>query len=191
MEEDININIRIELMEKNLERVINWVNNCDQKASILLTLLGVVVTLVFTSGVFEKIDNVIIAPFLMYIRTGEGTFCWLNALLSLFLLISILSVALSLKYLLAVLTSNIDYDKIRKSEPNMVEKSYIFFGGIADMKYNDFYLSPDSYYEDLRSQVYANSLVCKKKFKNYAKALRCIFVLLSSMFLSFLLIAFM
>ena len=63
---DENIKSKSELMEKNLDRVINWVNNCDQKASILLALLGLVVTLVFTSDVFVKIDSIIITPFFFF-----------------------------------------------------------------------------------------------------------------------------
>ena len=186
---DENIKSKSELMEKNLDRVINWVNNCDQKASILLALLGLVVTLVFTSDVFVKIDSIIITPFFTYLKTGEGYFCFIRTLLSILLFVSLISVSLLIKYLIATLSANLNYDKIRDKEPGMVEKSYIYFNSIANMKYNDFNPSTDAYYEDLRSQVYANSLICKKKFENYAKAIRCIYVALPSLFLSFLLIS--
>ena len=181
---------KYELMEKNLERVINWVNNCDQKASILLTLLGVVVTIVCTSDVFDNFYNIVIAPFLTYVRTGIGYFSFYRTLIAILSFISILSIALSLIYLLATLSPKIDYDKLRKTESEMLEKSNIFFGSIANTKYNDFNLSYESYFEDLRSQVYVNSLICKNKFDNYAKALKWIFILFSSVFLSFLLISF-
>ena len=35
---------------KNLERVNFWVSNCDSKVSYLLTLQGIILTIIFTSS---------------------------------------------------------------------------------------------------------------------------------------------
>ena len=38
-----------EKLTQNLDRVNMWIGNCDQKASLLLTMLGVVITVICTS----------------------------------------------------------------------------------------------------------------------------------------------
>ena len=44
-------------MKENLERVNMWLDNCDQKASSLLALLGVAETVVCSSDFFAKINE--------------------------------------------------------------------------------------------------------------------------------------
>lgn len=49
MAEKLNIDEQIEEARLLLERVNNWINSCDSKASIILALIGVLLTIIFTS----------------------------------------------------------------------------------------------------------------------------------------------
>ena len=49
----------------------------------------------------------------------------------------------------------------------MVKSSYIFFGSICKMSYDDFKKEEVDYLDDLRSQIYVNSKIATAKFKNY------------------------
>ena len=43
-------NAKIEDLKYRLERVVGWVNNCDQKAGILPAIEGVILTIICTSN---------------------------------------------------------------------------------------------------------------------------------------------
>ena len=49
MAEKLNIDEQIEEARLSLERVNNWINSCDSIASIILALIGVLLTIIFTS----------------------------------------------------------------------------------------------------------------------------------------------
>ena len=42
---------------KNLERVNFWVSNCDSKVSYLLTLQGIILTIIFTSNFVGRVGR--------------------------------------------------------------------------------------------------------------------------------------
>lgn len=67
--------------------------------------------------------------------------------------------------------ANIDYQKMRGDNPELVNKSYIFFGDISKMSYEDFKMDKVNYLEDLKSQIYVNSKIASNKFLNYNKSL--------------------
>ena len=49
-------------LKSRLDRVNSWINNCDQKASILLAVEGVVLTILCTSDYISLIRQKLISP---------------------------------------------------------------------------------------------------------------------------------
>lgn len=63
-----------------LDRVNGWINNCDQKSSILLAIEGVVLTILCTSDYISFIHQQLILPICNYYKTGNGVFSIINAI---------------------------------------------------------------------------------------------------------------
>ena len=176
-----------EQMEKNLDRIILMIGNCDQKASYLLALVGVAATVFLVSNVVAKIKQILIEPFVLYLNDGIGSFCFIRFLLAVLLIGGLICILFSLYYLLKCLTSRTDYDKYK--QPGMTEKSLLFFKHIAGMNYGEFCMTRTNRFNDLRSQTYINSKICTAKFDYYSIGLKYFIVailLLSITFVIFL-----
>lgn len=63
-----------------LDRVNGWINNCDQKSSILLAIEGVVLTILCTSDYITFIHQQLILPIYNYYKTGNGVFSIINTI---------------------------------------------------------------------------------------------------------------
>ena len=174
-------------MEKNLDRIILMIGNCDQKASYLLAMVGVAATVFLVSDVVARIKQILIEPFYLYWNDGIGSFCFIRFLLAILLIGGLICILLSLFFLLKCLTSRTDYDKYK--EPGMTEKSLLFFKHIAGMNYGEFCMTRTNRFNDLRSQTYINSKICTAKFDYYSIGLKYFIVailLLSITFVIFL-----
>lgn len=177
-----------EQLSQNLDRVNMWIGNCDQKASFLLALVGVVVTVICTSDVFTKVKEIIITPFVTYLTDKSGSFCFSRFLIAILFFGGLTCLLVSIFYLLRCLmakTNPKDYSK-----PGMVEKSRLFFGSIANMTYEEFCRDDNNFDNDLQSQIYTNSVICSQKFKNYKTALRFTFWALPMLVVAFTLLLF-
>ena len=77
-------------------------------------------------------------------------------------------------YLVSVLIGNTDYGKFKQEE--LEKKSSFFYGSIAGMNYKDYkeklLNSQYNSTNDLISQIYVKSVICKSKFDNYKFGLR-------------------
>ena len=65
VDEHITINttsFNAEELNDNLDRVNMWIGNCDQKASFILAIIGVVLSICFTSDLFAFIKGNIVSP---------------------------------------------------------------------------------------------------------------------------------
>lgn len=150
-------NIALDVLEKNLERIIGFVNNCDSKVSYLLATTGVIITILFT----------VTPPNLKFIKSTLN-----NSEPNLLIPISILAIIVSfvyflmgINYCLKVLIAN------TKLTPENTE-SMIFFGSICTQYNSHSYISkfesPNySYKDDLACQIFINSKICNEKFRNY------------------------
>lgn len=58
--------INREDLEIKLDRINGWINNCDQKTSILMAIEGVVLTIFCTSDYISLIHKRIIIPIYTY-----------------------------------------------------------------------------------------------------------------------------
>ena len=147
-----------------------WIGICDQKASILLAVMGVVFTIVMTSDAIKAIRKYIVLPFLEYCNGNESMyFNFSRFSVFVFLIITAIFAALSLWDLLNSIKPNLDYNAMKKNNPQMATKSFIFYSSVANMSYEEFKNTNIDYANDLRSQVYTNAKIANMKFNNYLK----------------------
>lgn len=158
-----NIN-KIEALDKNLERVQNWTVNCDTKASILLTVEIAFLALILS------LDSVINA--LSDLSSVYGTKCAVaSVILTLTFLFAIGSIVTHICVLFP--RTNIPSGSLNES---FINKSNIYFDTIADMSYTTFadnwkQINEESYENELVSQIYNCSIICKKKFQYFRKSI--------------------
>lgn len=178
----------VDEMQRNLDCTNMWIGNCDQKASFLLALVGVVMTIIFTSGAVSKIIEVLVNPFIAYWKEQVGSFCFWRALDVFFLIVGLVLAFVSMIYLLLSLMAKTDYSRFQ--QPGMEQKSHLFYGHIASMTYDEFCHTDVDKYNDLRSQVYTNSIICSDKFKNYKIGAKAVLWALPILIVAFLLLLF-
>lgn len=170
--------------ESTLERIIGFIGHCDQKANMLLAFVGVVITLLFTSGLFDTIKSTLVVPFIDYWKYGIGTFHCGRFLL----FISIMCVCLFAGYALWLLIK-----VIRPQIDNKNSLSRIYFGDISIKTFEDFKIYPIdyNYEEDLLHQIHINSQICAKKYVDLKKAINYIIAMIISCFVMYILILFL
>ena len=177
---------------RRLEHINSWISNCDQKASIMLALLGVVVPLFVASDFVIGKLGVLIGLIKLYFQQNEGGFCLYNAFCLTAFVLSLMFASLAVSYLLQVLKGNIDYKKFRGE--GVESDSLFFFGNITTKSYTDYksVMTNEEYnsMNDLLSQIYVNSNICNNKYVNYNKALRYVCCFLCSFAATFILFLF-
>ena len=153
-----------EILEKNLERIIGFVANCDSKVSYLLSAVGVILTILFT----VKPMN------LTFLKSALGS-DETNVLLG----FSMLAIILSLFYFLQGVYQLSQALTARTKIHSGNSSSMIFFGAISAQAGSHDYLqsiekNEYSYREDLACQIYINSKICTEKFERYNKGFKLI-----------------
>ena len=154
--------------ETTLDRIIGFINNSEGKTGITLTMVGVILTIIFTLG-GENIMK-------MFSEAWNN----LEPITGMFLVLFSLSFAFTLfgiYKLTKVLTPRLS---VKIHEDEMFEKdSKIFFGRIAsnNERYSQFRnklldYSDEDYLNDLWSQIYINSKICTKKFNYFYHGIR-------------------
>lgn len=146
--------ISIDELKGILDRNIEFVKTSDTKASIILSVYGVILALLLSY------DNLIHFKKIF----EKATWCYIALVIIAFCI-----VILGVYYLLRVISAKVD----GAAYPN----SKIFFGGIVSYKsYNDYENSFQSYSEDefrkdLLSQIYINAEIADLKFSRYKTGL--------------------
>lgn len=185
-------------LESRMDRIIDWVKTCDTKASIMLTLVGLLVSFVFTSDFVMKGVTSIIRSFFDY-HPDSKSICDINltGLLSLVaLLFSVYFLLGSIYRLIMVLYSKPKETLCNTKRPSFVfrlfnilfcykwndlndvdtvKDSLIHFNHISDLNYQVFRKEINSAgyeeQEDLLSQIYINAKRCSEKFSDYNSAI--------------------
>ncbi|SHK26342.1 hypothetical protein [Xylanibacter ruminicola] len=179
-------------LQFTLESVNSWLNNCDQKAGILLTVVGVAITVLVTSDFLKNLRNYIFKPFMDYWEENQVlSFSWSRFTVFVMLCVAVILLLLTCYYLFRAITANINYTKMYQENPGLVKTSKIFYGTISEMTYDDFKKDDMNYIEDLKSQIYVNSKIAIIKFKNYNEGLYWFKFLLLVSVLLFIAIMFM
>lgn len=175
-----NIDEKIEIATQTLERNIAFVSNCDNKTSIVLTAVGVLLTIILTNEGANEITRIIRqcisnTTFCDVFFMGCGLFSAAVLLFGMYDLVRVLVA------------------KVSESAHGLTEKpSRIFFTGIhsngAVCDYFDKFntITKDELLEELVTQIYINSDIAVQKYSLYNKGLKCTtigFVLCVTMFL--------
>lgn len=167
---------KIEELKYRLERTVGWVNNCDQKAGILLAIEGVILTIICTSDNIQSIHNRLIIPIYEYWNDNIGCFSIINTM-QIFLLGVMLSCIVKSIFLLLKVIMGITDTKLFK-DAGLTEKSLLHFESIS--KYEKFLeykkatnnQGIESIINDFQSQIFINSKICSWKFEWHKKAVR-------------------
>ena len=184
----------LEGLEQSLDRINAWIGNCDQKAGFLLAIIGVIIAIIFSSDFSQSIVDIIVNPYREYIRNPElNEFSLIRFIYFIFIVISIIASFVSIIFALLSITAAIDIKKYKKDDGNseLVDNSLLFFGSISSKKYNEFKeMSDVSYEDDLKSQIFINSIICIKKFKRFNLCLVSFIVMISAFIASNIIILF-
>ena len=146
-----NRNNEFEYLKYTFDNINTWINNVDNKISILLAFFAAIIGYVFS--IKEKISMNHINLFIIGILIGV-------------LVCGCLLCFLALK---GRIKSKINYN------------SMIFFGSISEMDRKDYYdrlsrINEKQSINDIKNQIYINSCICSKKFKLYNLALDCLII---------------
>lgn len=116
-------------LEIRLDRINGWINNCDQKTSILLAIEGVVLTVFCTSDYISLIHQRLVIPIYSYYKTGNGVFSLTNTIQICLLLAMLVFAFLSIFYSLQVIKGETDISVFKQS--GIEEKSLIHFSSTS------------------------------------------------------------
>jgi len=146
-------------LEKDLARIIGFVNNCDSKASIVL---GAVLTSV------SLILGLNLSEFTGVIHSGDV------GAAAIVILLLVASAILLVKGLYALFESIRARDDPRKDESL---KGTIFYRHIASMDLDAYRerisaRNDESYIGELTEQIHANAEICTEKYDRYNEGLR-------------------
>ena len=186
---------------ERMDRIIEWVKTCDTKASIMLTLVCLMVSFVITSDfVLEGISSIFrsVADYHPDTRSLKdisisGTLCLLCLFLSLYLLLGSIYRFVMVVYskpqesldgvhkqsLIIILFNFVFRYRWRNLNDTSTKKdSLIHLNHIANLTYAEFKakMTNEDYYEkeeidDYLSQIYINAKRCKEKFEDYNSAI--------------------
>ena len=178
--------INREELETRLDRIIGWINNCDQKTSVLLAIEGVVLTVFCTSDYISLIHQRLVIPIYTCYKTGTGGFSLTNTIQICLLLAMFVFAFLSIFYSLLVIKGETDIRVFK--QPEIENKSLTHFSSISNMSFIDFKRgvlkqSEKSLLNDLFSQIYINSSTCHGKFKCHKKSVCYFCMFMFSLFI--------
>lgn len=148
--------------ERLLADVHNQIQHADNKASVLLTFLGIIVGL--TLNAFLALKQVDF--------THEIT---ISVFVVAFFILYLLSLIASLIFEIIVLTARYDISKFKQYG---IEKQVFYFGYIGKVGYKKFKadlenMSEEDILQEINSQIVVNSYIANKKYKFFNWALAC------------------
>ena len=163
-----NLTHKIDIATQTLERNIGFINSCDTKTSIVLTSIGVLLTIILTNDGLSAIFGIISS-------CGSGkTFCDILYLGG--FLVSVGMLVIGMWKLVSVLIAKIEPSK-KDSNPT-TGPSLIFFGGILKVGdravyRNKFFAMTDrEYLDDLITEIYINAEIASQKYRRYNQGLK-------------------
>lgn len=157
---------KIEIATQTLERNIGFISNCDTKTSIVLTVVGVLFTLILSDDGVSEISNIFSACL--------NTLTLFNILFLFFFIGSVGTMTFGMYKLGSVLiakTSN-------KSSGDDTFKSLIFFSGIQKSGNRETYrdqfcsMSREELLNELLDEIYENADIAAQKYAKYNLGLK-------------------
>ena len=155
-----------------LDIVNSWISNCDQKAGIILSAIGVALPILMTSEYMIQLHRIIFVPFFDYWKdVSDLEFDFARFMVFIFLLITLVLLTQTSYMMIRTITPNTDYEKMYRENPALVPQSYIYYKTIAEMDYAIYKADEVSYIDDLKSQIYVNSRIASSKFVMFSRGL--------------------
>lgn len=160
------LDFKIEIATQTLERNISFIASCDNKTSIVLTSIGVLLTIILTNDGLNEIFDII--------NTCLSIKTYCNLLFALSFAISIVVMGTGIMNLGRVLIAKVSEEAYGMEAKN----SRIFFSGI--IKNGDFStyrnlfcsMTKQELLEELIAQIYINANIATKKYKAYNLGLK-------------------
>lgn len=150
------------------ENVMFWIENCDNKTSVILGVVGIILTIFITSDSISKL--------VINIEESINNMNWINLIYLITVALTILLLGISMTFFVKVLISNIDTKTIDKKD--IKTNSLLHFSSINEIESNDEYIkkikatNEDNYLKDLTSQIMIRSHITTIKFKNYNRGVK-------------------
>ena len=143
-----------------LERTISFVQNCDNKASIVLGVYGIIFTIALTNDGISNLKEIL--------KSALRLNTYSSILYVVMLILSIFITAFGVFRIIKVLEARISFSKGK----GLVTDSKIFFGSISKdpyWKYRKKLLSmtEKDYLDNIITEIYINSCICSNKYQNY------------------------
>lgn len=167
----------IEKALNKLDKVNNWISNCDAKSSFVLTLLGVIVTVIFTSDIGAEMFEVF--------NCKQASHIDCSSIKYLIRLISVIAFFIALIFTVYHIYNTLKgrTDPQDYIQEGLSSRSNILFSSISSKLFKDFEKesnneTEEDYLNDINSQIFINSKIANKKFQHYNKSLVFIMVTL-------------
>ena len=160
-----NIDYQIEITTQTLERNLGFISNCDNKASIILTAVGVLLTIILTSEGLASIKDIL--------KKSLSQITFLNFIYMFVFFSSVIILLSGILFLISVLIARSGISETKGSK-----NSLIFFGGINSFNKIANYekaikkMDKKDLLDDLISQIYINSKISTKKYRRYNLGLK-------------------
>lgn len=161
------LNEKIEIATQTLERNISFINDCDNKTSVVLTVVGLLLTIVLTNEGLVKIAGI-------FSSCIQKLTCF-SVLYLVCLVVAVLIMGFGMYNLGSVLIARTK----EKAQGYDGTNSLVFFTGIR--KNMDFKAYREKFYsmeledllDDLLAQIYINADIANKKYGNYNTGFKC------------------
>lgn len=156
-------------MVEILDRNTMWIENCDNKASIILGVIGVVAGIFLATDYVGKLYSII-----LFMTSEEHLSIW-SIIYVLILFASMVGMIVGCLFLISVLVPRYRMEEYQKRGIN--RESVIHYTSIAKHKTFTKYrnklarLSDEDMVEDLVEQIYVCAIICEKKFTAYKTGL--------------------
>lgn len=163
---DNDVNEKIERATQTLDRTIGFINTCDNKTSIVLTAIGVLLTIILTNDGFDTILRIMQKCFEKKAFCDIFYFCGFT--------ISLVIMLLGLYDLGSVLIGRTN----PKTAGLDLYSSNIFFLGISKKVCFDTYnksfqkMNSQEFLEELIAEIYINAKIANLKYAKYNKGLK-------------------
>lgn len=161
---------KIEIATQTLDRNINFITSCDNKTSVVLTAVGVLLTIILTNEGLIQIYDII--------KSCIATKNFCNILYLICFILSGLTMLIGVFKLIGVLIARTKQNSITAGDT----PSRIFFIGIKKSgdcnsykeKFHE--MSKEDLLNDLIEQIYINADIASIKYKNYNLGLKCMMI---------------
>lgn len=168
-------------LNTRLDRINFWLSNCDQKCSIVLAFIGILLTTLLNPDILNTLHSNLIVPVYMAIK-GDSTmvFSFVNLLVILDLITLVISITYSILQLVWALLARVNPADFEQSGLTY-RKTLLHFSSIAHKSYEDYKkqcenCSDEAEKNDYISQIYINSKIGDLKYGHYNNGIKALVV---------------